>query len=323
VSALDRDLARKIGLERGTSVTAEGSGGTDEAELVDGVSLELGGIALKDLTVAVLDLAPIAKALGRPIPAILGMDFFSHAVVTLDFGRNMMALAPADRFKVPAAAVEVTLKREDGLFLMPLSIDGLPAVEAALDIGNGGALSISKEYADANPVLGAHPAARGMMGGIGGFHETRRATLGSVALAGFTFKGVPADFRTVPGGPYEGRVNAGIELLKPFDVTLDLGHSRMWLRPSGRSPLFQKDRAGIFALLENDRLDVLQVSPGSPAARAGVKAGDSIRAIDRIAVTSDFYRSSLWSWALRPTGSSVELRLAVGRRVTLRLADYY
>ena len=69
----------------------------------------------------------------------------------------------------------------------------------------------------------------------------------TVEIGGYTFNNVPTDFGSVPDGPYEDRANAGIQLFKPFQLTLDLGHDRMWLKPTGHAPVFTKDRAGMFA----------------------------------------------------------------------------
>ena len=55
----------------------------------------------------------------------------------------------------------------------------------------------------------------------------------TVEIGGLTFKNVPTIFGSVADGPYEGRANAGIQLFKPFHLTLDLGHDRLWLKPIG------------------------------------------------------------------------------------------
>ena len=60
-------------------------------------------------------------------------------------------------FAAPAGATEVKLRREGTLHFLPISVAGLTPVEAALDLGNGGALSLSKEYHETRP--GARQAA--------------------------------------------------------------------------------------------------------------------------------------------------------------------
>jgi hypothetical protein len=323
VTTLDDDFARKIGLKRGTPVTAQGTGGNEQGELVRDVTIQAGNLKLSGVTVLVLDLERIEKAIGRPLPAVLGREVFVNSVIGLDFDRKLLTLSPSKGFVAPAGATEVKLRRESTLHYMPISIDGLPPVEAALDLGNGGALSVSKEYFDANPKLAALPYAVGLGGGVGGLHEDRRATIPTVSVAGFTLPGVPADFRSQPKGPYAGRANAGIQLFKPFHLTLDLGHDRMWLKRTTAQLDFPKDRVGMFVLLEGDHFNILHVSPGGPADKAGLKKGDKLVAVGGERVGPGFYASKEANWAKDPAGTKVDVTKADGQTVTVTLADYY
>lgn len=323
VTTLDDDFARKIGLKAGTKVTAQGTGGSEQGELVQDVTIEAGNLRLSGVTVLVLDLEKIEKAIGRPLPAVLGRELFVNSVIGLDFDRQLLTLSPSNGFAAPSGATEVKLQKEGTLHYLPLSIDGLPPVQAALDLGNGGALSVSKEYFDANPRLAKLPYAIGLGGGVGGLNEDRRTTIPTVTVAGFTLPGVPADFRSNPKGPYAGRANAGILLFKPFHLTLDLGHDRMWLKRTSAPLDFPKDRVGMFVMLEDDHFNVLHVSPGSPADKAGLKKGDKLVLIDGERVGPGFYSSKEANWAKDPAGTRVAVTKADGQTVTLTLANYY
>ena len=323
VTTIDRDFAKAIGLKKGMRISALGSGGTQQAELVQDVTLEAGNLKLSGVTVAVIDLDSIEKAIGRPIPVILGRELFMNSVVGFDFERQRMTLSPSASFAAPAGATPVALKREGTLHFVPISVDGLPPVDAALDLGNGGAVSLSSEYRQAHPKLDALPYAIGLAGGVGGVHETKRVTLPKLEMAGFSFSGVPADLGSVAKGPYAGRANAGIQLFKPFQLTLDLGHDRMWLKRTGRAAEFSKDRAGMFLVLEDDHFNVLHVSPGSPAAKAGLKKGDRIIAVEGERVGPGFYSSAKSNWARGAPGTKIALLKAGGLPVSLTLADYY
>ena len=323
ITTLDKKFAERIGLKAGMKVTAQGSGGTDEGELVTGATIEAGNLKLSDATVMVIDLAHIEKAVGRPIPVVLGREVFMNSVVGLDFEKQLLTLTPSHAFAAPKGATEVKLRREGTAHFLPLSVDGLPPVEAALDLGNGGALSVSKEYLDATPQLMQLPYAIGLAGGVGGLFETRRVTLPKVELAGFTFDKVPADLGSIPNGPYKGRVNAGIQLFRPFKLTLDLGNDRMWLQRTRAPVAFPRDRAGMFLTLDGEHFNVLQVSPGSPADRAGLKKGDTLVAIGGERVGPGFYNSKLGNWSRGAAGTEVAVTKGDGQTVRLTLADYY
>jgi len=323
ITTLDRKFAQRIGLKSGTAVTAQGSGGTDQGELVTGATIEAGNLRLSDATVMVIDLAHIEKAVGRPIPVVLGREVFMNSVVGLDFEKQLLTLSPSQGFVAPRGATEVKLRREGTAHFLPLSVDGLPPVEAALDLGNGGALSVSKEYLDGAPQLMALPYAVSLAGGVGGLFETRRVTLPKVELAGFAFTKVPADLGSIRGGPYKGRVNAGIQLFRPFRLTLDLGNDRLWLQRTRAAVVFPKDRAGLFLTLDGDHFNVLHVSPGSPADHAGFKKGDTLVAIGGERVGPAFYSSRFGSWSRSAAGTQVALTKGDGQTVRLTLADYY
>jgi hypothetical protein len=323
VTTLDDDFAKKIGLKRGTKIQAQGAGGSEEGELVQNVTIQAGNLNLSGVTVLVLDLEPIEKGIGRPIPAVLGREVFMNSVVGLDFDKQVLTLSPSKGFAAPAGATEVKLTRDSFTHFLPVSVDGLPPVDAAFDLGNGGALSVSAEYFKKTPSLAKLPFAVGLSGGVGGLHENRRVTLPKVTVGGVSLDQVPADLGTFEGGPYKDRLNAGIQLFKPFHLTLDLGHDRLWLQRTSAPVEFPKDRAGLFVTLEDDHFNVLHVTPGSPADRAGLKKGDKLATIDGERVGPGFYASRRGNWAKDPAGTEVAVAKTDGQSVRLILADYY
>ena len=323
VTTLDDDFARKIGLKRGTKIDAQGAGGSEQGELVHNVTIQAGNLKLSGVTVLVLDLEKIEKGIGRPIPAVLGREVFMNSVMGVDFGKQLLTLSPSKNFAAPKGATEVKLTRDSFTHFLPVSIDGLPPVDAAFDLGNGGALSVSAEYFKKTPSLAKLPYAIGLSGGVGGLHENRRVTLAKVTVGGVSLDQVPADLGTFEGGPYKDRLNAGIQLFKPFHLTLDLGHDRLWLQRTSARVEFPKDRAGMFVSLEDDHFNVMHVSPGSPADKAGLKKGDKLISIDGEPVGPSFYASKRANWTKDAPGTKVAIAKADGQSVTLILADYF
>lgn len=323
VTALDKAFARKIGLTGGQPIAAQGVGGRQDAELFQNVTIEAGNLRLSGATVVAIDLTQVSKAIGRPMPVVLGRELFVNSVVALDFDRGELTLTPSANFVAPAGATEVKLKRDGTLHLIPVSIAGLPPVDAAFDLGNGGALSISREYHEANPQFAKLPYAIGMAGGVGGVHEMKRVTVPRVEIAGFAFDAVPVDLGSLSNGPYKGGANAGIQLFQQFKLTMDLGRDRLWLQRNGKPARFDRDRSGLFTLLEDDHFNVLHVSPGSPADKAGIRQGDRLVAIDGTRVSPEFFAGSKSAWARAAAGTRVELTKSDGAKAILILADYY
>jgi predicted metalloprotease with PDZ domain len=134
---------------------------------------------------------------------------------------------------------------------------------------------------------------------------------------------VPANLSESKKSHAVDQPNVGIGLLKPFRMTMDLGRDRIFLEPLANPPAFQRDRAGVRTELTPAGLDLVFVSPQSPAAAAGLKKGDRLVAIDGRAIGGDFFQGPAGSWNQRAAGEKIDLALADGRHVTLTLADYY
>jgi hypothetical protein len=322
VTTVDRAYARSIGLPEGMKIQGRGAGGTVEAELVSGVTLEIGGTRFDDMSVAVMDLSPVARGIGHPMNIILGREFFNSSVISIDWAASQLRVTPHDRFAARKDATALQLKRRGPFNTIPVEIAGGEPVEALLDLGNGSALVVPKSYWGGRADLSALPYAEGRSGGVGGLHASRNTTVPQVTLAGRTFARVPAAF--VEGGndhePAQ-MTNVGIGLLKQFHVDLDLGRDRIYLAPRSDAPAFDRDRAGARVDLLGDRLKVSFVSPGSPAATAGLKAGDEITSVDGHPVTPGFYGARDWSKG--PAGTPVVLKRADGTSVTVTLRDYF
>ena len=322
ITTVNRDYARSIGLPQGMKVSARGAGGDVEAEIVSGVTLEIGGTRFDEMTVAVMDLEPVARAIGHPMNVVLGREFFNSAVISIDWASSQLRVTPQDRFTARPGSTALELKRRGPFNTIPVSIAGGQPVEALLDLGNGGALSVPESYWAKRADLAALPYAEGQLGGVGGLHASRSTTFPSVTLAGRTFNNVPGSLGS-GGNDHEPAqmTNVGIGMLKQFVVDLDLGRNRIYLTPRTDSPAFDRDRVGARMELLGDRLKVVFVSPTGPAAAGGLKVGDEITAVDGRRVTPDFYAGS--DWARQPVGTSVALQRADGRTATVTLRDYF
>lgn len=322
ITTVDRAYAESIGLPKGQKVTARGAGGTVEAELVPNVTVELGGMRFEKMTIAVMDLEPVGRGIGHPMNVVLGREFFNSAVISIDWASSQLTVRPHDSFSPRRDATSLELKRRGPFNTIPVSIAGGAEIEALLDLGNGGALSVPKTVWGKRADLTSLRYAEGRMGGVGGLHASRNVTLPAVALAGKTFANVPTTLSET-GNDHEPAMmtNVGIGLLKQFHVDLDLGRDRIFLTPRGDSPVFDRDRAGARMELVGDRLKTAFVSPQGPAAAAGLKEGEEIVAVDGHKVTPEFYRGK--DWARGAAGSTVVLQRADGSTVSITLKDYY
>jgi membrane-associated protease RseP (regulator of RpoE activity) len=322
MTTINRAYARSIGLPEGFKIQAKGAGGVVDAELVSGLTLDIGALRIDNASVGVMDLAPIERSLGRPINAIIGRDFFNSAVVSIDWAHKRLNVTTHEAFRPKATANAVELARKGPFNTISVSIAGAPPIDALLDLGNGGALGLPRTYWGSRPELSELRSAGATQGGVGGMHPARAAMVPQVRLGGTTFASVPAILSESGNDDDPTQMaNVGIGLLKQFDIDLDLGRDRIYLAPRADAPPFDRDRAGVRFDLLNNRLKVAFVSPQGPAAAAGLKAGDEVVAVDGRRVTADYYRDA--DWIHGSVGKIVKLDRADGSHVAVKLQDYF
>jgi hypothetical protein len=322
MTTLNRDYARSIGLPEGFKIAAKGAGGNVDAELVSGLTVEIGGFRIANASVGVMDLGPIRRSIGRPISGIIGRELFNSAVISIDWSKKQIRIQSRDDFKPAPSATAVEVTKKGPFNTIPVSVAGAPPIEALLDLGNGSALVLPRSYWGDRPELAGLRSAASIAGGVGGMHPARLTTIPQVSLGGQTFTAVPAILSDSGNNDEPTQMaNVGIGLLTQFDVDLDLGRDRIYLTPRADHPPFVRDRAGVRFDLLDDRLKASFVSMDGPAAAAGLKDGDEVIAVDGRAVTSAYYEGS--DWTRDGAGKQVVLTLANGSKVTVKLADYY
>ena len=321
-TTIDRGYARSIGLPEGIKIAGHGVGGDVEAELVSGISIDAGTLAFRKMSVGVMDLQQVARGIGHPITVILGREFFGAAVISVDWAAGRMRLSPSAGFAPPGGATLVSLGERGPFRTIPISVNDGPPIDALLDFGSSGNLSLAARDWSNMPSVAALPYAKGVGGGVGGLHGMRAVTFPSVTYGGRRFTNVPGALDDQTEVTLATRMtNAGIGFLKQFHVDIDFGHDRLYLRPRKDATPFDRDRAGTRLELTGDALKVMFVSPQGPAAGAGIKVGDEITSIDGQKVTANYYQRA--DWTRGPAGKRVVLTRADGTKAEVTLADYY
>jgi predicted aspartyl protease len=321
VTVVDAAFADKIGLKGGIPTSVKGTGGDTPARVVSGVTLTAGALRLSNLSVFVMDMSPVAKAIGHDMPVVIGHDALKAGIVSFDFPNRTMRFSSRDGFKAPAKAVRIDVADKEGQTVAEVSVAGLPPVETHIDLGNSGTIVLAKDYWSAQPTIANLRHAASQTGGVGGMASSRRVTLPEVNFAGMRLTNVPAglneDAKTLP---IRG-ANIGIGLLKSFVVTFDVGGGALYLEGTESAPVIERERAGVRMELAGDRLHVAYVSPDGPAGAAGLKVGDQVVAIDGVPVDGKFYDRP--DWTRGEAGKVVTLTRADGSNVKVTLADYF
>jgi hypothetical protein len=326
-TVLDKGFAESVGRKTLGAGVATGSGGEQEQGYAKDVHVSIGNMTLDLPTVGTTDLASVGKRIGIPLPVVLGQEVFLQSIVDIDPSGPTIDFHDPATFRPPLGAVMVPLEPLGSLREVPVSVEGLPPAPMLFDLGNGGYMSLTPAYWQAHHLLAGRRSSTRSSGAVGGEQINRVATLKSVRFAGIMFHDVPTEF-TAPNVEINSdreAGNIGMPLLKRFRMMIDFQNNRMFVIPlAGRIDApFERDRAGLRAVQDADRLVVRYVSVGSPAQAAGWKEGDSIAAIDGHRIGPDFASSQLSQWQLRPAGTVVTLTMADGSTRKLTLADYF
>jgi hypothetical protein len=240
----------------------------------DAVEFEVAGVRFRSDHAISIDLSNQFGILGYPVVGALGTDFFRTVTVEIDYDARVVRLHDPDHFAPPAGAhaIPLTFDRRAPYVTARLKVPGRPARTRRLEVDSG-----SEDAVDDSLLLESRGPLRRVMGGVGS-GQTYEVTFGRIErmeLGPFVIEDLPS---VAPGVALIGG-----EVLRRFRVILDYARERMLLvRGRHFADEAPEDRSGLSLRLADsgDRLRVAEVGSGSPAARAGIRVGDHVVAID-------------------------------------------
>jgi hypothetical protein len=270
-SMIDATFATSIGLQA-----------DPQAASVNGVTVQIGDLALENATAKPDDLQAqaYAKIIGAPLVFRLGEEAFDQVAVDIDFANHRVAFLDPKSLIKPNDAIEIPIVEKEGERVVPLSVDGGTPALFEFELGNmNGPLMVTPSFAQAHRLLDGHPTSQRLSGP---FTETV-VSIGQLAFAGVNFPQTPIAIipdSQLPPASITGGV--GLPLLEKFRLIVDYSHSRIYAIPNAAAiaaPI-AKDRIGLILGVKGNNFIVIFVAPRSPAALAGFKKGDEIAAID-------------------------------------------
>ncbi|HEX3363646.1 aspartyl protease family protein [Phenylobacterium sp.] len=328
ITALDSGFAKQAGIKADGSVGVMGVGGSSTMQLAPNIEVKLGGLTLSHITAGLIDLSGVAASMGRPLPLILGKEVLNELVVDIDFQRRKIAFRDPNGFSGSPGAVRLVLGKHGDNHTVPVSVEGAAPVPFDFDLGNGSPLIVYGAYRDRAHLLDGKAQSLTLTSGVGGAKSDKMATVSSITLGGVQLASVPAAFPDAGNDAVSSdrtAGNIGLPVFRRFRLITDYMHNAIWLTPdaSALAEPFPKRRSGLMVSQDGERLKVILVAPGSPAAQAGWKAGAEITAIDGQKIGPGYLGSPLSHWSEGAPGTEITLSLADGSIRKLTLADYY
>ena len=285
-NVIDPAVAKALGVATGGASEVTGTGSGAEASSFAVIkTLQVGDAVVTNQVFIVL---PISKGFGvstgTQMDGVIGYEVLSRFVTTFDYENRKVVFHMPGSYTTPPDATVVPI----ALFgTQPQFACGLNDVRATctLDTGASQSLSFYTPFIAAHPsVVPARLTEQGVNGfGVGGSSMGRLGRLRTFSLGGLTLHDLVGDYATQAEGglalPFLG-ANVGGGVWKRFTMTLDYRAHTMALTPNaGFSVRDQWERSGLY-LIDKGGITAIDVRPGTPAAKAGLKKGDVIVSLD-------------------------------------------
>lgn len=266
---------------------------------------------------AEVDLAPVSKALGMAVDGVLGLDILQQVNFKLNYSQHTLFVGPLT--KLGSLGAPVTLRRSKGQFLVSTDLLSV-ATELVLDTGtNSTNLSsetwnlLTKKWTPRQVVEGIQRAGNPTSPAI-------LVCLPSIRFGGvlLTNQAVRAQTRS-DAGAFSSEDFGGIlgsDILRQFEITFDLKKDTVYLLPDVHYTVdpYRYTTVGIQIARDiQGAVQIMSVWKNSPAAKAGIQAGDLIEAINGQPIESQTLEQVSRKLHAR---EGTELKLEIGRNTT-------
>jgi hypothetical protein len=296
VAIVDSTRARALGLNLQGEINVGGAGeGSLKGSFVRDASLNVVDVEGHQQPVALaVPLSLMAPNFGHDVDGIIGADFIKEFVVEIDYEARVMRLHNKERFVYsgPGEVLPVSFIN-GGHPTIPAEITapGRQPLKGkfVIDVGSGGSLMLNRPFVEQENLLAATPKTIRLMGagGAGGKATGRVGRLTRLRIGKLEIDDPVTAFSEDKGGAFgnsQTQGNIGHQILSKFKIFLDYGRERMILEPNAsfKKPIGPAS-TGLAIVGEGSdykTFRVIDLLEDSPAAEAGLKAGDVLISVD-------------------------------------------
>jgi hypothetical protein len=310
-------------LVAGGSATA--IGGSVELAWMPTRTLAIGGLARTGGGVTVTHLPALATGSASAVDLLVGADMLAGHALDIDYAAHRFRLLRSGRLPFKGESASLRVSAERSVYESALTLGDRRLAPIVVDTGDGSSITVTApEWQAAN--LKSLRTTSAIAFGLAGPAVSGLAIVPEIRVGEMIAR--EAEVRIEPAGGFSqaigtaGRIGSGF--LQNYRVLLDPGARRMVLSrgPKADTPPL-RSTSGLLLGIVKDRLRILHVMRGGPAAEAGWKEGDLICTIDGTPVTTGYSTSPIASWSAGTSGRVVTLGLCDGAVRTLTLKTFY
>ncbi|MGZ8781343.1 MAG: aspartyl protease family protein [Thermoanaerobaculia bacterium] len=296
-TTVEKDYAHANGIVASTTTHAMGASGAVDVGVATDLEFAIGGIRIDPPRSPLIPLGAINLRAGIAAQGVLGYEAFASYVVEIDYENRGVAFHDPATFAGPEGAVRVPVEmaHRTPVATVQLSLPDGRTIPARLliDTGASSALTLTRSFTEKNDVEVAGGIETSLGLGVGGATRELTGRIARLEFGGFPFDKPVAALSRSTGGVLGGSQIDGIlggEILRRFTLFVDYGRRQLLLMPNRalHDPIDIDMTGALLAARDSafDAIVVHNVLSDSPAAHAGVRAGDELRAIDGRAVTA-------------------------------------
>lgn len=288
-------------------------------------SMTVGGLTRIGGGVSVAALPTAATGSATPIDVLVGRDLIGGQAIDIDYAGRRFRLLRSGRMPFAGAVAPLRVSAERQVYESEVMLGGRRLRPMVVDTGDGASITVTQAGWQAAG-MAARPVTTAIAYGLAGPVVSELAIVADLRLGDQEAHQV--EVRIEPAGGFSQAIDAagriGSGFLQRYRVLLDPGAGRMVLSPgpdAATPPL--RSTSGLLVGVLADRLSVLHVMRGSPAAADGWRAGDQICSIDGTPVPADYTTSRLAAWSVAPPGTVVTLGMCADGGVRRLVTRYF